>query len=84
MKKKLIIGIVGFVLLAVLTSATVVKHIRVKDNNCNKCVVTSVDRECGQCGGFLNEEKNTVDGKYLVTDYKCGKCGHKCTFKVKY
>lgn len=54
-------------------------------DSCGKCQVNYIDRVCGKCGGFLEQDgKDNFKGDYCETTYKCKDCSHTCKFKVKY
>lgn len=54
-------------------------------DSCEKCVVNYIDRKCGKCGGFLEQEgKEKLEGDFSESTFKCKDCSHTCVFKVKY
>ena len=57
----------------------------VVSDSCGKCQVNNIDRVCGKCSGFLEQDgKDNFKGDYCETTYKCKDCSHTCVFKVKY
>lgn len=93
MKKKsiFVLLIVCFIVILSATAAGGSKWVKVSDPDCNSCVMNDVDRECGKClkkgeKGFMAGVDGTskVEGSYLWSDYKCNKCGHVITYKIKF
>lgn len=88
-KKNLFLFIATALLLSVSVFATSKGSLKgswsAVSDSCGKCQVNYIDRVCGKCEGFLQQEgKSKVEGKYLVSTFKCKKCSHTCVFKVKY
>lgn len=84
-KKNLFLFIATALLLSVSVFAASKGSWYVVSDSCGKCQVNYIDRVCGKCEGFLQQEgKSKVEGKYLVSTFKCKKCSHTCVFKVKY
>lgn len=84
MKKK---SLFLFIVTAILTVSAFAasRSWYVVSDSCKKCQVNSIDRKCGKCEGFLMQYGNSkVEGKFLVSPFKCKECSHKCIFKIKY
>lgn len=84
MKKKSLLLLIAASIITISAFAASGVWYRVSDS-CNKCVVNDIDRICGKCKGFLNQDGESENkGDYLESKYKCNNCPHTCTFKVKY
>ena len=76
-KKNLFLFIATALLLSVSVFAASKGSWYVVSDSCGKCQVNYIDRVCGKCEGFLQQEgKSKVEGKCQVNyiDRVCGKC----------
>lgn len=49
-----------------------------------KCTINSLDRKCGECGGFMKEKgSGEYEKGWLKNKFKCKKCGHTAVYKCK-
>lgn len=84
-KKNLFLFIATALLLSVSVFAASKGSWSVVSDSCGKCQVNNIDRVCGKCSGFLEQDgKDNFKGDYCETTYKCKDCSHTCVFKVKY
>ncbi len=94
-KKLSLTKIAVTVLIAVvLSSSTILSSGRwekASDNDCDKCVITSLEYTCGKCGSGMSFTTKWHDEKkldYLVYTFKCKDskkrgCTHGCVYNYK-